>query len=323
VAEDLTHLDAAGQARMVDVGDKPMTQRRATAEATVRINAELSAAIVEDRVKKGDVLATARFAGITAAKRTSDLIPLCRPLPLDAVDVDAILEGERVRITATVATTYRTGVEMEAMTAASVAALTVVDMGKSLDRGIEIEHVCLLSKTGGRGGAVGEQTPRDVCVLTVSDRVSRGERPDEGGPAVAAWTTRHLAAKLQTATVPDEADRIRDAITKWLLADPALIFTTGGTGLSPRDVTPEAVAPLLDRPHPQLLDLARQRLLATVPKAALSRGVAGVSGRTLVLTLPGSPRGAVETLDALADVLPHALKVLRDEDDPHASSGAG
>ncbi len=319
----LTHLDADGQARMVDVGAKPMTERRATAEATVAVNDDLAAAIARDAVKKGDVLATARLAGIAAAKRTADLIPLCHPLPIDAVEVDVTLDDNAVRIRATVATTWKTGVEMEAMTAASVAALTVVDMGKSIDRNIVIEQIALKSKTGGRGGATGRgRQTIDACVLTVSDRVSRGERTDQGGPAVCDWLRRHFNCEPNSVVVADERQAIATQLHAWLEASPALILTTGGTGLSPRDVTPEAVAPLLDRPHPQLLDLARQRLLQSTPKAALSRGVAGVAGRTLVLTLPGSPKGAVETLDALADVLPHALKVLRTDGDPHETGAA-
>ena len=148
----LSHLDADGRARMVDVGGKPITRRTAVAEALVRVSPELARAIREDAVGKGDVLGVARLAGISAATRTGELIPLCHPLGLDFVGVDATLEGDAIRIRAEARTEGRTGVEMEAMTAASVAALTVVDMGKSIDRGIVIESVRLLSKTGGTRG---------------------------------------------------------------------------------------------------------------------------------------------------------------------------
>ena len=329
MSESLTHLDAAGHARMVDVGGKPHTPRSATAEAVVRVSAELARAIREDAVKKGDALAVARLAGIQSAKKTSDLIPLCHPLPIDGVDVDAVLDGETVRITATVRTTYKTGVEMEAMTAASVAALTVVDMGKAIDRGIVIKQVRLLEKTGGRRGDYHADEPQAfdppmrACVLTVSDRVSRGERDDASGPAVANWLRPRFSEGVDRAIVADEVESIQEIVRGWLADHPAFIVITGGTGLSPRDVTPEAVAELIDRPHPQLLDLAHRRMTAAFPKAALSRGVAGLAGRSLVLTVPGSPKGAVETLDALADVLPHALKVLVSDDDPHLPHGRG
>ena len=137
---------------MVDVGDKPITHRRATAEAFVRISPALAAAIRDNTLKKGNLLETARVAGITAAKRTDELIPLCHTLPLDQVDVRATLEPDRVRLTATATTHAKTGVEMEALTAVSIAALTVIDMGKSIDKGMVIDGLRLLEKRGGRSG---------------------------------------------------------------------------------------------------------------------------------------------------------------------------
>jgi cyclic pyranopterin monophosphate synthase len=149
---DLTHLDSAGRARMVDVGDKPATARRAVARAVVRMAPETAAAVVEGDAPKGDVLGTARIAGIQAAKRTAELIPLCHPLGLDYVDVEAHVDVAAgvVSLTAEARTTGPTGVEMEAMTAAAVAALTVYDMVKGLERGVEIADVLLLEKTGGK-----------------------------------------------------------------------------------------------------------------------------------------------------------------------------
>jgi cyclic pyranopterin monophosphate synthase len=151
---DLTHLDGEGNARMVDVGDKPVTGRRAVARAVVRMAPETAAAVAAGDAPKGDVLGTARIAGIQAAKRTGELIPLCHPLALDHVDVDARVDAEAgtVTLTAEVRVTARTGVEMEAMTAAAVAALTVYDMVKGLERGVTVEDVRLISKSGGRSG---------------------------------------------------------------------------------------------------------------------------------------------------------------------------
>lgn len=138
---------------MVDVGDKPVTARCASAEGYVRVSPDLARAIRENTVKKGSVLEIARLAGIVAAKRTDELIPLCHTLPLDAVDVSAALEGERVRVTATVRTQSRTGVEMEALTAVTVACLTVIDMGKAIDKRMIIEGVRVTDKHGGRSGS--------------------------------------------------------------------------------------------------------------------------------------------------------------------------
>jgi cyclic pyranopterin phosphate synthase len=151
---DLTHLDGEGNARMVDVGDKPVTGRRAVARAVVRMAPETAAAVAAGDAPKGDVLGTARIAGIQAAKRTGELIPLCHPLALDHVDVDARVDAGAgtVTLTAEARVTARTGAEMEAMTAAAVAALTVYDMVKGLERGVTVEDVRLISKSGGRSG---------------------------------------------------------------------------------------------------------------------------------------------------------------------------
>jgi cyclic pyranopterin phosphate synthase len=152
LSPDLSHLDAEGTARMVDVGAKEPVPRRAVARAVVRMSAETAAAVAAGDAPKGDVLGTARIAGIQAAKRTAELIPLCHPLGLDHVDVVARVEGNAVVLEASASVTARTGVEMEAMTAAAVAALTVYDMVKGLEKGVTIEAVQLMEKSGGRSG---------------------------------------------------------------------------------------------------------------------------------------------------------------------------
>jgi cyclic pyranopterin phosphate synthase len=148
----LTHIDSQGAARMVDVGGKAETARAATATGRIRMSAEALAAIRDGSGPKGDVLAVARVAGIMAAKRTGELIPLCHPLALDAVTIDFAFEADAVRVTARAALTGRTGVEMEAMTATAIALLTIYDMAKALDKGMVVEEVRLLEKTGGKSG---------------------------------------------------------------------------------------------------------------------------------------------------------------------------
>jgi cyclic pyranopterin phosphate synthase len=155
-ADSLTHLDDEGRARMVDVGGKPVTDRQATARGFVSVQPETARLIKEGLMKKGDVLSVAQLAGIMGAKRTPDLVPLCHPLPLNQVEVKLELDEarNRVNITATASTSAKTGVEMEALTAVSVAALTVYDMCKSVDRGIRIEGVRLVRKRGGQSGDI-------------------------------------------------------------------------------------------------------------------------------------------------------------------------
>jgi cyclic pyranopterin monophosphate synthase len=151
---ELTHLDASGRARMVDVGAKPSTDRRAVAQAIVRVAADTAARVAAGDAPKGDVIGVARIAGIQAAKRTSELIPLCHPLSLSFVGVDGSVDADAgtITLTAEARTTGPTGVEMEALTAASVAALTVYDMVKGIERGARIESVMLLEKSGGKSG---------------------------------------------------------------------------------------------------------------------------------------------------------------------------
>jgi len=151
---ELTHLDAAGRARMVDVGDKPVSERRALARAVVRVSQETARAVERGDAPKGDVLGVARIAGIQAAKRTAELIPLCHPLPLSFIGVEGAVDADRgeIVLSAEARTTGQTGVEMEALTAAAVAALTVYDMIKGIERGAEIAEVVLLEKSGGRSG---------------------------------------------------------------------------------------------------------------------------------------------------------------------------
>jgi cyclic pyranopterin phosphate synthase len=313
-----SHLGPEGEPRMVDAGGKPATPRRAVAQATVRMRPGVLATLLDAGGPKGDAFAVARLAGIGAAKRTAELIPLCHPLPLDLVEVELRPDRDAgtVTIRAEARATARTGVEMEALTAASIAALTLYDMAKALQRDIVVERVQLLEKEGGRSGAwsaegVPERAEHEAVVVTCSNRSAAGEREDESGPALiealreAGWDVAGRAV-----VVPD--DEVVIAATLAGLADAGhrLILTTGGTGLSPTDVTPAATRRVVDREVPGLAELMRGAGLSSTPMAALSRGVVGTRRTTLVANLPGSPKGAAESLAALLPVLRHAIEQL-------------
>ncbi len=317
-----THLGPDGAPRMVDVGDKPITARRAVAAATVRMTPEVLATLLDAGGPKGDALVTARLAGIGAAKRTSDLIPLCHPLPLDRVSVEVVPDraSGTVAIRTEVRVNARTGVEMEALTAASVAALTLYDMAKGLQRDMVIDGIQLVEKSGGRSGEYARDAPgaepaeraaHEAVVVTCSNRSASGEREDASGPAlVARLREGGFDVTPQAIVVRDDEREIATLVAGLADAGHRLIITTGGTGLSPTDVTPAATRRVIDREAPGLAELMRSTGIVSTPMAALSRAVVGSRGSTLIVNVPGSPKGATESLDALLPVLRHALDQL-------------
>ena len=321
MAPSLTHLDAEGRARMIDVGEKPTTRREALARGRMVTTAEVVRLLVADGLPKADALATARIAGIAGAKRTSDLIPLCHPLPIDAVTIDLRPEGDSVVIEARVSTTGRTGVEMEALTAVAVAGLTLHDMVKAVDAGATLTDVQLVEKTGGKHGRWTRdllqpegEAPKKVGgarVLVVSTGAAAGTRVDTTGSRIVGWL-REQGLETPDAVVVADAD-VAAGLRAALQEAPEVLITTGGTGPSPSDRTPEATAAVLDRPLPGVAEALRAR--AGTPTAALGRGVAGLAGGSIVVNLPGSTGGVDDGLTVLADLLPHLRHQIRGEAD--------
>jgi len=307
---------------MVDVGSKAVTARRAVAAAIVRMRPEVLGSLLDAAGPKGDAFVVARLAGIAAAKRTSELIPLAHPIALDRIDVE--LEADRdaglVTIRAEARATARTGVEMEALTAASVAALTLYDMAKALQRDILIERVELLTKEGGRSGRWSKEDAaaqtleppvHEAIVITCSTRSAAGERADESGPAViAALREAGVDVAPEPIVLPDDEELIAATLARLADAGARLIVTSGGTGLTPGDRTPAATLRVVDREIPGMAELMRATGLASTPMASLSRGVVGSRGATLIVNLPGSPNAAIESLRAVLPVLRHALEQL-------------
>jgi cyclic pyranopterin monophosphate synthase len=316
-----SHLGPGGEPHMVDVGDKPVTARRAVAEATVRMQPGTLGALLDAGGPKGDAFGVAQLAGIGAAKRTADLIPLCHPLPLDSVEVTFAPDRDAgtVTIRTEARATSRTGVEMEALTAASVAALTLYDMAKALQRDIVIERLVLVEKEGGRSGswsaeaskAASPAAAHEAVVVTCSNRSAAGERDDTAGPAlVEALRSAGWDVAAEPVVVADDESAIAGTLIRLADAGHRLILTTGGTGLTPTDVTPAATLRVADRQVPGIAEMMRAAGLASTPMASLSRGVVASRGATLVVNLPGSPKGALESLGAALPVLRHAVEQL-------------
>ncbi len=296
---------------MIDITHKPTTLREAAATAMVNVsNAETIAAVKEKRVPKGDVLESARVAALFGVKKTHEMIPDCHPLPIEHAECTFEVGAMEIIITMRVRTIYRTGVEVEAMHGASVAALTIYDMLKPIDKGVVIGGIRLLEKKGGKSDWKDRfDTPVRAAVLVISDGVASGKKEDKAGAAIAERLKKLAVECAAQAVVADEPDAITAQVKAWAAQGIDLVLTTGGTGLSPRDRTPEAIAPILDREVPGIMEAARAYGQARMPLAIMSRGIAGMIGRTLVITLPGSTRGAQETMDALFPFVLHVVKV--------------
>ncbi|MBE0393515.1 Cyclic pyranopterin monophosphate synthase accessory protein 2 [Flavobacterium sp. PL0002] len=298
---------------MVDITHKIITLRTATAQAIVKVgSAETMKAILDKTVPKGDVLEVARTAGLFAVKNTSNSIPDCHPMPIEYTGIDYEFLEDSVLIKVTVKAIYRTGVEVEAMHGASIVALTMYDMLKPIDKQVEISSIKLLHKKGGKSD-YGNKEVQDlsVAVMVCSDSVSSGKKEDRAGKVISDKIKNLGLSVSNYIVIPDEVLDIQDTINKLCAKNMDLVILTGGTGLSDRDVTPEAVIPLLDRRIPGIEEAIRAYGQDRTPYAMLSRSVVGFKGDTLIMALPGSTAGAGESMDAVFPSVLHLFKILK------------
>ena len=297
---------------MVNITHKSNTLRKAIVQAIVRVSLPETIQAIQNRtVPKGDVLECARVAGLFAAKRTADMIPDCHPLPVEFTAISYEVGEMEVTVFVEIHTIYKTGVEVEAMHAASVVALTMYDMLKPIHKGVTIEQIKLVEKRGGksdRSPAVNRML--NAAIIVCSDSISAGKGEDRAGEIIREKLEKHGVQVLEKRVISDDKLVIQQSAKQYAEAEVDLIIFTGGTGLSPRDVTPEALEEILDRRIPGIEETIRSYGQQRTPFAMLSRSLAGQIGNSIVLALPGSSNGAGESIDAIFPALLHVFKVM-------------
>ena len=296
---------------MYSTENKIVTKRTAKAQAILETTTKLIECLRNNSCPKGNALEVARTAGIMATKRTWDLIPHCHPLPIDYINIEFELNANAVRIESIVTSICKTGVEMEALVAAQFAAITLFDMLKPLGDKMVINSVQVLEKTGGRT-AYREKIPEGfkAAVIVTSDGTAAGTRKDRSGQLILEYLQSFGIASPGYLIVADDEQQIIEALQHYCDQNYQLIITTGGTGLGPRDITATVTAAFVDSQVPGVMEAARAYGQQRTPYAMLSRGVAGVKKKTLIINCPGSSRGTTETMDAIFPAIFHGYYMM-------------
>lgn len=297
---------------MIDVSHKHHTLRYAKAEGVLITTPDVIAKIRNHKIPKGDLLQVARAAGIQAAKKTSEWIVFCHSLPLDWVDLSFRMDEEesKIHVTAETRTVWKTGLEMEAITAVSAALLNMYDMLKPLDEKAEIGMIRLVEKSGGKSDFTDTfaEKPR-VALLRVSDAIAGGRKKDKTTDIVRTYLEKQNLQIISSEIISEDAEKLERKLKA--IADDQkahFIFTMGSTGPAAKDITPEATLKAVDKEIPGLADGMREYGRQRTPYAMISRGVCGIRKNTVIINLPGSSRGSEESLNALFPGLEHILK---------------
>ncbi len=300
---------------MFDVGHKPETYRIAKAQAILKVKPETISLIKEGKNPKGDIFETAKVAGTLGAKKTPDLLPYCHPLPIDNVTINVSLNQDSIEIVAQTETVWKTGVEMESLTAVSVAALSIYDMLKPIDDSLVIESIKLLSKKGGKSDFQQKFDKKlRAAILVTSDSISSGKKSDQSGKVIAERLEKLGIEVTVTKVIPDEVNQIESLLKEFCDEQKIdLVLTCGGTGVGPRDVTPEATIKVLEKQVTGVAEMLRNYGQQRIPYSMLSRGLAGIRGKSVIVNLPGSTGAVSDAMDSLFPGILHIFKMLEDE----------
>jgi molybdenum cofactor biosynthesis protein MoaC len=309
---DFSHLDKKGNVKMVDVTDKVVTTRIAKAEGKISMLPETILAIQNDALPKGNVLTTAKISGIQSAKKTAEIIPMCHQLNLSFVDIEFEMQDNVILIKSIVKTKEATGVEMEALSAVSSAALTIYDMCKAVDKTMIIGEIKLVKKIGGKSDNAVEYRP-NVGVITLSDSISSGQGEDKSGPILVDGFKNAGCSVDYQKVLPDGSEELVSTIQDWVNNDVELIITTGGTGLGPRDLTIETLEKIFDSKLPGVEQALHAYGRGKVTTAMLSRLTAGVVDGAIVICLPGSTGAAKDALKVLIPTIFHSFHMMMGE----------
>ncbi len=298
---------------MVDITHKSNTLREATAQAIVKVSKPKTIeAIKNDTVPKGNVFAMSKAAGLLGVKKTPEMLPDCHPLPIEYTAINYDINGLEIKLTCTIKTIYKTGVEVEAMHGASIVALNMYDMLKPIDKSVEIHHIKLLKKKGGKSSFKNRfRNQLKAAVIVCSDTISAGQKEDKAGKAIIEKLEESNVTISEYVVIPDEKEGIQDKAKNYVSQGIDIVIFTGGTGLSKRDVTPEALENVIERKIPGIEEAIRSYGQNRTPYSMLSRSVAGTIGNTLVLALPGSTNGAKESMDAIFPSVLHVFGILK------------